>query len=283
MNYLKAATLEEAQSYFQEQKGARFIAGGTDLLVQMDKGKIPLSPLISLRGIEALGSIDCFEDRVELGALITLRRALRHESLCRLYPDLVEAMSRLGSTQIRSVATFGGNLCNASPVADLAPPLMVHETTLRLSSLEGEREISLEDFLLGPGQTALKTGEILVSLTLPVPPPGTFYRFYRKSRVHMDLALAQLSLALSLDEKGEIRRLRLAAGSVAPRTLRLRKTEAFLEGTNGFDVLEQARQKAMEEVAPISDQRASADYRRELIGVFFKRGLKSLLLKEGEK
>ncbi|MFQ5844440.1 MAG: FAD binding domain-containing protein, partial [Planctomycetota bacterium] len=184
---------------------------------------------------------------------------------------------RLGSPQIRNVATVGGNLCRAAPGADLAPPLLVHEARVRLRGAAGSRDLPLEEFMLGPGETCLGPGEVLGAVLLDPPPAGARTVFLKKGRVRMDLSLVSVAVLLELEGK-RCRRARVAAGSVAPTPLRLRRVEALLEGRPITPaVAAEARAAAAAEVAPITDVRATESYRRRIAGVFVERALSRLL------
>jgi carbon-monoxide dehydrogenase medium subunit len=201
---------------------------------------------------------------------------VEHRALRERYPVLVEAALRLGSPQIRNVATVGGNLCNASPCADTATPLLVLEARVRLRGPAGERELPLEQLFLGAGETALAPGELLAEIVLLPPGPTARATFKKKGRVRMDLALASATVLVELD--GAVcRRARVAAGSVAPTPLRLKEVEALLAGQAlTADVLAAAGTAAAGAVSPISDVRCTAEYRRQLVAVYVKRALEEL-------
>jgi carbon-monoxide dehydrogenase medium subunit len=267
--YHRPRSLEEAWRLREADGEARFIAGGTDLMVG---GRLPRT-LISLRSIPELEGIDVEGDGVRLGALALVADLLEHPAIAERYPVIKEACRLFASVQIRNAATVGGNLCNASPAADLAPPLLVHDAKVRLRRAGGAREMPLDEFFLGPGRTALAPGEILTDVLLDPPAPGTRTAFLRKTRVRMDIALA--SVAILVETEGDrCRKARLAAGSVAPTPLRLREVEALLEGKRITPELAvEAGALAARGLQPIDDVRTSAAYRRRIMGVYVKRGL----------
>ncbi len=274
--YHKPRTLKEAWQLRDEHAGARYIAGGTDLMVKI-KNKIAQPPaLISLRSIEELRGIESGEV-MRIGALTPIREILEHPALQEQYPALVEACRALGGPQIRNVATIGGNLCNASPCADTAPPLLVHEAGIKLSGPQGEREVALDAFFRGPGEIDLAADEVLTSIVLPPPAPGTLAAFKKKRRVRMDLAQASVAVLLVMEGK-RCTHARVAAGSVAPTPIRLKGVEALLEGAELTPaLLEEARALAVKSVSPIDDIRCSASYRRQIVGVYLKREVMRLL------
>ncbi len=275
--YKKPQTLEEALRLKEAQAGARFIAGGTDLLVQLKNKSIaaPLA-LISLRSISDLKGI-AIGEKTRLGACTPISDILSNQGIAERYPVLFEAASHLGSVQIRNVATIGGNLCNASPCADTSLPLLVLDAKVELQGREGTRQVALEDFYRGPGQTCLNPGELLVAILLDPPRPHAKSIFFKKRRVAMDLA--QASVAMLLELEGDICRFaRIAAGSVAPTPMRLKPVEALLEGKKlTSELIAEAQALASRTISPITDLRASADFRRQIIGVFIKRGIEQLL------
>lgn len=226
--------------------------------------------LISLRSIESLRGITDGDD-TRIGAMTTISELTGNHALIRAYPVLVEAARRLGSVQIRNVATIGGNLANCSPCADTAPPLLVHDARVRLRSPGAEREIPLDEFFLGPGESCLAASEIITDIVLPPPAPGTRAASMKKGRVKMDLAVASLAVLLELDGK-TCTKARIAAGSVAPVPLRLFDVERLFEGESiSGNLVEEARDRAMSSVSPISDIRSTEEYRRQIVGVYLKR------------
>ncbi|HUU01802.1 MAG TPA: xanthine dehydrogenase family protein subunit M [Myxococcota bacterium] len=274
--YHRPHSIAEALRLKNESPDARFVAGGTDVMVKINCGAMRPAALISLRAIPELGEIDLGET-TSIGASTTIADLLRDVGLCTRYPLLSQAAHKLGGPQIRNLATIGGNLCNCSPCADTAPALLALEARVRLASPLGEREIAIEDFMTGPGQTCSPPDEILTHVLLPKAPSGALGIYLKKGRVCMDLAIVSLAVLLVADGD-ELSRVRLAAGSVAPVCLRLRKAEDLLAGKRVTPkLLAQAAQAAMDAVTPIDDLRASADYRRRLVGVYLRRALESLL------
>lgn len=275
-DYHRPKTLQEAWRLSDADAEARFVAGGTDVMVRIREGKLAPSALVSLSGIAELG-------QVELGPPIVLGAGLRvaelesHAGLARALPVLGQAASLLGSVQIRNVATLGGNLCNASPCADLAPPLLAHEARVRIASAMGTRELPLSSFFVGPRASVLGPGEILAAVVVDAPAPTARAVFLKKGRVRMDIALA--SVAVLLETEGlHCVKARVAAGSLGPCPLRLGETERVLSGHPLDDAtIRRAREAAESEVRPISDVRAGAGYRRHLAGALLERGIRSLM------
>lgn len=274
--YYKPHSLEEALQLKRSIAGSRFISGGTDLMVQIKNNELSPQALISLQSIRKLATIEV-NDGARIGALVTISDVILHPILNNKYPLLVEAAKKLGSIQIRNVATIGGNLCNCSPCADIALPLLVLEAKVRLHNSQGGRDIPLHEFFKGPGESCLASDEILTAIFLGPPHEKAKGIFLKKGRVKMDLAIASLAILLELEgEKCE--KARIAAGSVASVPIRLKKVETLLEGSKiSKKLVAEAQQLAQESVSPITDIRATEDYRRQIIGVYMKRGLETLL------
>lgn len=275
-DYLRPKSLKEALQQKKTIAGAKFISGGTDLLVQIKNRELQPPALISLRSIPELATIE-INGGARIGALATISDIIQHNELGLNYPVLVEAARRLGSVQIRNVATVGGNLCNCSPSADMALPLLVLEAKVRLRTAKARREIQISEFFKGPGESCLSSDEILTDILLDPPHQKAKATFLKKGRVKMDLAIASLAVLLEM-EGGRCRKARIAAGSVAPVPLRLYKVEALLEGAAlSKDLVSKAQQLAREIVSPITDVRAIEEYRRQIVGVYVKRGLEKIL------
>jgi CO/xanthine dehydrogenase FAD-binding subunit len=281
IEYHRPRSLEEAWDLKIKIPDARFVAGGTDVLVQIKNRVVSPPALISLRSIPKLSGVEPARaegaDGTRIGALTTITDIVNHPELGATYPVLIEAARRLGSTQIRNVATIGGNLCNASPCSDTALPLLVLDARVRLEGPDGSRELSLSRFFTGPGETCLADGEILTAILLDGSTPGPKAAFLKKGRVRVDLAIASVAVLLELSG-GTCRKVRCAAGSVAPAPVRLVAVEEFLEGAAPTrELLTQAEAIAAESVSPISDVRASAEYRRQIAGVYVRRAVERLL------
>jgi len=275
-DYLRPKSLEEALQLKKTISGAKFISGGTDLMVQIKNRELQPPALISLRSIPELATIEV-NGGTRIGALATISDIIQDTELCHNYPVLVEAAKSLGSVQIRNVATIGGNLCNCSPSADMALPLLVLEAKVRLQTAKVSRDIPLDEFFVGPGESCLAPYEILTEILLDLPPQNTKAMFLKKGRVKMDLAIASVAVLLEMEEE-RCHKARIAAGSVAPMPLRLYKVEALLEGTTiSKKLLVEAQQLAMDSLSPITDIRATEEYRQQIVGVYVKRGLEKIL------
>jgi carbon-monoxide dehydrogenase medium subunit len=282
--YVAPTTVEEAISLLTEYNGkAELIAGGTDLVPQMrQKAKRP-EYVIDISGIPGLDYIDFDEkDGLKIGALTTIRTLETSADLQQRYPVISQAASQLGSVAIRNVGTLGGNLCNAAPSAETAPALIGLSAKAKIVGCDGERVIPLEDFFTGPGSTALKKGELLVEIEVPMPPPNTKGVYLKHSiRGTIDLALVSVAAIITLKPNGEFcRDIKIALGAVAPTPMRAHKAEEIMKGQRIDEVLiSRAAQAASNEARPISDVRASAEYRKEMVKVFSRRALREAMAK----
>jgi len=217
---------------------------------------------------------------LRIGALVK-HAALENSPLLRDgWGILASAAHKVGSPQVRHLGTLGGNLCNASPAADTAPALLVLEAEATLVRQEGERHIPLECFFTGPGLTALKEDEIFKEIFIPEGPANSSWVYLKLGRrKSLDLALTCVAVLLTLDPgTGTCRRARVALGAVSPTPMRARKTEEFLEGRRLEEsVIREAGKIAQQECRPISDIRASAEYRKEMVMVLVERAIKKSL------
>jgi carbon-monoxide dehydrogenase medium subunit len=272
-DYYQPETLKEAFSHMEKLKGrAKYIAGGTDILVRIKQKAIEPDALISLRGIEPLKNME-HNGGLSLGSMISFRDLETDAVIAREYPALAKAVSLLANPQVRNVATVGGNLSNAAPSADCAPPLMVMEATLKLQGPGGEREVPIDMFFTGPGESCMEAGEVLTQIHIPEKANHTGTAFLKVGRVAQDIAVVNAAVLLVLDKKKCVG-CRLAVGAVAPVPLRLRKAEKLIEGEEiGPELLDRVSQMVEQEVRPITDVRSTEEYRRIMSGVLIKRAI----------
>jgi carbon-monoxide dehydrogenase medium subunit len=276
--YHAPQTLDEAVRLLQQAGGtARPIAGGTDIVVQM-KERATRFPhpgsIVSLDRVGELKGIDfSASDGLRIGAAATMADVATHPVIRERYPALAEGAGVVGSLQTMNMATVGGNVCNAAPSADTAPPLLVYDAEAVIIGPTGRRTLPLGDFFRGPGLTALAADEILAELRLPAPASHTGAVYARNTpRKQMDIAVVGVAVALTLDGD-KISRARIALGAVAPTPVRAKNAEAALEGRSVTDEAFSlaAEAAATRDASPISDIRASADYRRHIIKVMTAR------------
>lgn len=276
--YERPHSLAEAISLLEQWDGRAWpLAGGTDLVVQMQEAGLRPACIISLNHIPDLRGITFTPGGgLRLGALTTMDEIVHHPDVRVRYPVLVDGASVIGSQQIRNMATLGGNLCNAAPSADTAPPLLVLDAVAVIAGPEGERRVPVHQFFTGPGETVLGRGELLVAVELP-PPAAGFVAHYRRHtpRAWMDIAVVGVAAGLVLDGDGVVTDARVALGAVAPTPIRSARAETVLR-TRPLteEVIQAAAAAAAQDARPISDIRASADYRRHLVEVLTRRVLR---------
>ncbi|TET80405.1 MAG: 2Fe-2S iron-sulfur cluster binding domain-containing protein [Anaerolineales bacterium] len=264
--YFEPTSLAEAISILSEYGNrACVLAGGTFLLVQMKMENLPIECLVNINKLPELDRVSSPEGKLLIGARSTIRTCRNMPEIRANYTALAEACDAFGSMQIQMMGTIGGNMCNGSPASDTVPALMALDAQLALLGPDGERVIPIEDFLLEPGKTNLRSGELLTSIHLPPPQPNTGSAFIKVSRVEADLA--KVSAAATLVRDGDrIVDCRLTLGAVAPTVIRARQAEASLIGrTFDTELALQAGSVASEEVSPIDDVRSTAWYRRQIV------------------
>jgi xanthine dehydrogenase FAD-binding subunit len=247
-------------------EGGKPLAGGTDVFVRLRKGVERPPFLVYIGDLPELRRVSVGESKVEIGAAATHAEILASPAAARL-PILRLALETIGSPAIRAMGTLGGNLANASPAGDGLIPLYLLEARVNLVGPDGERALPVEEFVLGPGKTALRPGELIRSLYLPFPEgaPRAYFRKVGRRRA-LIIAIASLGALLWLRD-GTIERARLALGSVAPTVVRPREVEAALTGRPlAPDALADLVETLSAATRPISDLRASADYRRTVAG-----------------
>lgn len=259
---------------------ARVLAGGTDLLVLLKERKIRTDAVMSLRNLRELNFIRAERQGVTLGALVSHSAAAASSIVRQKFPDLAEACAQVGATQIQNLGTIGGNLCNASPAADTAPPLLLMDAVLTLASTRGERRIPIHEFFLGPRQTLLQADEILKEIFIPQISGrrgATYLKLGRRQA--MEIAIVGLGVAIHLNGSDRVvSECRVAMGSVAPTVVRARNAEKILrdrEITN--ELVDEVAAVAADEARPISDVRGSAQYRLDMIRVLCRQAAQAAL------
>jgi carbon-monoxide dehydrogenase medium subunit len=275
-DYRKVYSLREALDAASASKGASaFLAGGTDLLVQIKEGKKQPRCVIDVKGINELAGLTLSADGFSIGALTSIRTLETSPSVLQKVPLLAQTAAQLGSIQVRHRATIGGNLCNASPSADTAPALLALDAQVEIDGKTGTRVIELGRFFLGPGATVLGDGEILTRLKISLTPHRQGSVYYKLStRKAMDLAFVGVAVLLELGEDDEITKTRIALGAVAPTPIRVPSAENVLQGAKfSPGAAREAAELAARSCEPISDHRASAEYRREMVRELCQQGL----------
>jgi CO/xanthine dehydrogenase FAD-binding subunit len=269
--FVSAATLDEALSALGG--GARPVAGGTDLVVGARQGKAPLpESLVAIHRLEELRDWSTSEKSLRLGALVTHAEIAADPLVRERLTALADASAIVGSRATRAHGTLGGNLMNASPAMEVGGPLMVFGATVTLRSEGGERQVPVIDLLTGPGSTAALPGELLTEVGIPLPPEKAGSCYARlEYRRQMEIAVVGATAAVTL-AGGEIETAGVAITALAP-TIRLvpEAAEALVGSDGGAEAVERAAKAAAEAAKPISDVRASAEYRTAMAEVVARR------------
>ena len=272
--YFAPKSVKEAISLLSEYgPKAKVISGGTDLLAQMKQREVLPPCVISIGNIAELNFIKYDESKgLSIGVSTSVVDIANSPVVKSKFSILAQAAGLLGTPSIRNQATLGGNLCNAAPSADTAPPLLVLEARAIIAGVKGEKTIPLEQFFAGPGQTVLEQGHLLTQVQIPNLPPHSGGFYLKQTRRHgADLAMVGVA-ALVVMEADILKDVRIALGAVAPTPIRARKAEAILRGYPMDDKrLEAAGHAASQEATPIDDVRSSAEYRKTLVAVLTRR------------
>ena len=274
MRYHVARSFEDAAKISANAQGvSRFLAGGTDVIVQLRTGMVTPDDLIDIKHIPGIQDITQTEDGGwRIGAAVSGSMLGGHEALRRDWPGVVEGMELVGSTQVQGRATLTGNLCNGSPAADSVPGLVAAGATVVVVGPDGTRTVPVEDIPAGPGRTTLKKGELISAIHLPPRGPkaaDAYLRFI--PRTEMDIAVVGCAVSLRL-EGDKIAECRVALGAVAPTVLLVNEAAAAIIGTTLDPAsLERLASVASAACKPISDRRGTAEFRTEIAGVLARR------------
>ena len=272
-------TLAACQQALADGPDVRLVAGGTDLLPQMKNGLVKARRVVDLSQLPELKVIERLSDGgLRVGACVSARMLELAQPVREGFTSLAESASVVGSLQIRHLATLGGNLANAAPSADMAPPLLALDAEFLIAGPRGQRRVPATDFFQGVRLTQLAADEVLVEIIIPAPGPGSGGTYVRHTpRRELDIAVVGVASQLTIAE-GKCVKARIALAAVAPVPLRARQAEARLEGEAVTPALvEEAAQLAVEASRPISDQRGSAEFRRHLVRVLTRRTLTTAL------
>jgi len=287
-DYIKPASLVEASQFLAQHAGeARPLLGGTDTFVRMRDGFWKDKYLVDVKSLPGMN--DLVYDPVNglrIGAAVPMNRVIRQPEIARLYPLLVEAAQTVASYQLRSRATIIGNICNASPAGDTSGACMLYEGVLEVHGVDGLRDEPLAAFFKGPGRTALKAGDVVTALKLPVPPVGNVGHYVKLGRNKLsDLSIVGVSVLAYPDAAlASGFHFRVALASVAPVPLEVGAvTEVLGSQMVTADTLDAAAVAAMDACNPIDDVRGSARYRKYMVRNLVRRGLDRVWLKLGQQ
>ena len=272
--YLAPESIDEAINILSTQPRAKIIAGGTDLLVQIRNRMIDPAVIVDVRHLP-LNDIKTSESHVTIGSRVTHTQIVNNKILRQHFPEIVLASQLVGGPPTRNRGTVGGNLVNASPAADIVPPLLVYDANVVIAGKEGRRTIPLSEFYTGYRQAQLTDEELLEAIEVPLPPLRTAAHFIKHGkRRALYIAAVNVAVRISVSSDGVVETARIALGCVGPTVFLAKETARVLEGKS-FDekLIAKAADTAASAATPISDVRASGNYRTDMIAVLVKRGL----------
>ena len=275
MRYASPTTVAEAVDLLVSDPEACVFAGATDLIPQIRAGRPEPSAIIDLKRIERLCAISRNGSSFTVGAATPTADICDHDGLGAAFPGLVEASGLIGSDQIQSRSSWGGNLANASPAADTPPSLIVNQARAVIAGPDGERTVPAAEVATGPGATSLGPGELIVEFELDEPPARTADAYLRLiPRTEMDIAVVGAAARVTLDEGGRVSAAAVALGAVAPTVVRVPDAEAALIGSEpSGEVLAAVEAAAAAATSPIDDKRGTVAYRRQVAGVLARRAV----------
>ena len=274
LRYEAPASLKAAAALLAKEKGlTRILAGGTDIIVQMETELIEPSLLIDIKKIAATRKITAEKGGLRVGAAVSGMEMMEHAALCKTWPGVIDGVKLIGSIQVKARATVAGNLCNGSPAADSVPPMIAAGATARIVGPKKTREVPVADIPAGPGKTTLAKGEIIESFFLPkrAKHSGDAYERFTP-RTEMDIAVVGVAINLTLDAKGVCTEACVVLGAVGPTVIVSKECAAALVGTKVDDAaLQKLAAAASAACRPIDDKRGTKEFRIQVAGVLARR------------
>jgi carbon-monoxide dehydrogenase medium subunit len=273
MRYEAPGGLEAAVSLLASNPAARVLAGGTDLLVQMQGDLIEPELLVDIKNIPEMTTISPEGKGFRVGAAVSCMKLMDHDGFAAAWPGVVDGVKLIGSIQVKGRATMGGNLCNASPAADSVPALICSGAFATIVGPGGERQAPVEEIATGPGRTSLNKGEILVCFHFPERPPRAADAYLRFTpRTEMDIAVVGAAVNLTLDGDGGCADARVTLGAVAERAILVPEAaEALIGGKIDGPALDRLAEAASAACRPIDDKRGTKQFRIKIAGVLARR------------
>ena len=274
LRYEAPKSLDSAIALLAAANGeARVFAGGTDVIVQMQTDLIEPKLLVDIKRIPEVRRVTAENGQFRVGAAVTCMELIEHVGFGKAWPGVIDGLKLIGSIQVKSRATLGGNLCNASPAADGVPPLIAAGAVARTVGPKGICDLPIENIPVGPGKISLSPGEVVTSFLFPSPPSHSGDAYQRFTpRTEMDIAIVGVAAWLSLDEVGVCKAARIVLGAVAPTVLLVRDAADALIGTTVDDVaLDKVANAASAACRPIDDKRGTREYRIKVAGVLARR------------
>ncbi len=278
IDFVAPTSVDEAISALAAGSGmARPLSGGTDLIAQLQEGRLALDTVVDLKRIPELMAISINSDGLTLGASVSCHSINNNQAIRDAYPALIDSTHLIGGTQIQGRASLGGNLCNSSPAADSIPNLIAHSVTCHIAGPSGRRTVPVEEFCTAPGRNVLENGEFLVALEFPAPPANfgaAYLRFIPRNEMDIAVVGAGASVVLS-DDGSTIQEARVSIGAVAPTPLFVQEAGDALAGQPvSEETLAKAADLARDAARPISDMRGTIPQRKHLSGVLTQRALR---------
>jgi CO/xanthine dehydrogenase FAD-binding subunit len=274
LRYEAPETLDAAVALLGGAGGnARVMAGGTDLIIQMDNEMIEPDLLVDIKNLKEMCSVEEVDGGYRVGAAVTGMELIEHEGFCATWPGVIDGVKLIGSIQVKGRATVGGNVCNASPAADSTPALIAAAATATVVGSNGSRDVAVEDIGIAPGKTSLADDEIVVTFNFAKQPAnyGSAYQRFTP-RTEMDIAVVGVGIGLTLDDGGTCTAARVSLGAVAATALLVDEAAATLIGTKldeaALDNLSAAASAACK---PIDDKRGTIEFRTDVAGVLARR------------
>jgi len=274
VRYELPETLADVARLLSEGDGVvRFLAGGTDVLAQLNAGLIEPDLVIDIKRLPGLQGITAENGGYRIGAVVSCAEMSEHADLKALWPGVVEAAALIGSTQIQGRATITGNICNGSPAADSVPALVAADAVATIVGADDRRELPVAEIASGPGKTTLDRSEIMESIFVPARPPRSADAYQRFiPRTEMDIAVVGVGVSLTLDEGGTCTAARVALGAVAETVILVPEAAAVLVGaTLESTPMDELARAASNACRPIDDKRGTIAFRTHVAGVLARR------------
>lgn len=280
MQYESPKSIDDAISLISNASGnIRLLAGGTDLLVQMQSQVADPDLVVDIKNIKEMKEFKKEDGVYVIGAAVTGMEIMEHEEFVKDWPGVVDGVKLIGSIQIKGRASMGGNLCNASPAADSIPAMIASGAFAIIAGPDGRREVLVEDFIKGPGKTTLKSNEILVSIKFPLKKQnssGAYLRF--TPRTEMDIAVVGVGVNITLSDSGICEDAKISIGAVAEKALVVEDAATALIGNKiTEEIIEDYIEKVRASARPINDKRGTVEFRIQVIGIIAKRALNMAL------
>ncbi len=281
--YFRPESLQEAIDLMKEYKGEyKLLAGGTDVVIRLKAHALRVKTIIDISRVPELSGVRIEDGKLYVGANTRLMDLSKNPDVVNSeWEILAECAGHVSSTQVRNVATLAGNNVNASPSADTTPALLMCDAVVHIAGPDGKRDVAVDDFLLGPGKVDLKDGEIVVGFTFPKQKENSQAAYIKFAiRGDTDIAIVNAGARIGLGADGKVSDARLVLGAVAPRSIRMKEVEDFLIGKKATEaIIEEAAAMARDSITPITDQRATAEYRKQMAYVNLRNAMTEALKK----